>query len=112
MMLTILVGAAAAVSGAPIYLSCAFNPDEPSTRIDLALNEANQSAVISSPTKEGANTVPAHFSAGTVTVRQAIATWTIDRVSLRIKRQIEIGNEITTSDGKCRLVSAPVGRAF
>ena len=89
---------ATSASAAPVYLLCVVNDSAP---FDVALDEANSIATAPSFPKGDIQRTQAIFTADTVRFGSRATIYTIDRVTLRITREVPLVN--ITSTGKCQI---------
>lgn len=104
--------APAQAMAAPVYLTCDMVNDGKAFTIDWALNEDNQTATILGKDGKSPTTGLATFSSDKVEISTEPFTWTIDRVSLRIVRDIHLSEVSREGEGKCTVAKPPANRAF
>ncbi|WP_242137384.1 hypothetical protein [Sphingomonas sp. TREG-RG-20F-R18-01] len=104
--------AAAASPLAPVYLTCSLAQDVGVLRVQIALDEANQSSTVALPSGLTI-TRPALFSPTMVRIANKNDTWTIDRVTLGIRRTFSFQpKDDPGQSGSCQLQTVPAKRAF
>ena len=108
----VLAMALAAEAGPPAYLSCTLNEGETAQAIDLTIDERSQSVTIDQKTTGRIVSKKAVFSPSIVKVPDDEATWSIDRVTLELRREVVIGEKRWNDVGKCKLADVPLKRAF
>lgn len=104
--------AAAATPLAPVYLACTLAQEVGVLNVDIALDEANQRSTVALPSGLTI-TQPAVFSPAAVKIPGKNDTWTIDRVTLSIRRTFAFQpQDHPGQSGTCKLQDVPAKRAF
>jgi hypothetical protein len=112
-LIGLLAGIGATGGGAPTYLTCILDQDKGPLPVELVLDEQNQRASVSLPTTGRAITRPAIFSAATVSFKDEPLTYTVDRVTLALRRYWpESPDRSAGETGRCKVSPVPAKRAF
>lgn len=107
-----IMAAPAQAMAAPVYLTCDMVNDGKPFSINIALDEASDTATMSNAGTGEPWVASAIFTADKVTMADKPFTWTIDRVTLRIAREIFITENRSSGEGKCTVAKPPANRAF
>lgn len=97
---------------APVYLTCDMVDEGKAFSVNIALDEASDTATMSNAGTGEPWVASAIFTAEKVRMIHRPFTWTIDRVSLKISREIFITENRSSGEGKCAVAKPPANRAF
>jgi hypothetical protein len=106
------LGWAAGAAAAPTYLECKLQREGAVSIVEIVADEDNHSAVIALPATGRTVTRQAVFSPTTVRISDDPEIWIVDRVSLKLVRDMKIGDEVSRLTGTCSLKPKPDKRAF